>query len=578
MENVKLDVGLQGFGAMMLASAVKSIYPNAKLGLASVGENGFYVDFDFASPIKTEDLKKIEDEMRRIAKRPDVIVSEKSKLEVTRLFDKAGESYLVEAIAGRKGKIKLCTIGGTSILLDMPISDKPPLVFNLTQIAGAYWKNDAKNKMLSRLIGVAFAKKDDLDAYLAHQEEIKRRDHNRIGRELEYFTTVDIVGQGLPHFLPKGSKILQILERFVEDEEERRGYLHVKTPLLAKKDLYELSGHWQHYKDGMFIIGDEHLDSEVFALRPMTCPFNFFVYKNSIKSYRDLPYRIAETSTLFRNEHSGEMHGMQRVRQFTLSDSHIIVRPDQVDMMIDECLDLTKFFMNALGVTGRATYRLSKWDPKSPKSYFGTAKDWDKAQEQLRTALVRAGVDFVEADGEAAFYGPKIDLQLRNVHGKEDTAFTTQLDFCLAEKYDLTYIDDKGERARPVIIHRSALGCYERTLAFLLEHYAGALPLWLSPVQIAVMGITNKQDDYVEQIARELGNAGLRVERDIRAEKVGYKIREHSKKKIPYLLVVGEKEREENLVSVRTREGEDRGTMKLSEFINLAKTQIENFG
>ena len=566
MEIVKLNSELNGFGALLLSVAAKSIYPTAKLGTTAVGDFGFYVDFEASVPVKTEDLKKIEDEMMRLGKRPEVLISEKTRAEAIKLFDKVGEPYLVELATAMKGKIGIIKIGNTATIKDFEISEKSPSVVSLTQITGAYWKGDAKNKMLTRIYGVAFKNKDGLAAYREYQEEIKRRDHNKIGRELEYFTTVDIVGQGLPHFLPKGAKVLQVLQRFVEDTEERWGYHHVKTPLFAKKDLYELSGHWQHYKDGMFIMGDEHLDSEVFALRPMTCPFNFFVYKNSMKSYKDLPYRIGETSIMFRNENSGEMHGLQRIRQFTLSEGHIMVTPQQVDLIIDECLELTKFFMKALGLTEKTTYRLSKWDPKNPDKYFGAKKDWEKSQDQLREALVRAGVAFSEADGDAAFYGPKIDLQLRNVHGKEDTAFTIQLDFCLAEKYDMTYVDENGNKARPFIIHRASIGCYERTFAFLLEHYAGALPVWLSPVQAVVMGITNKQDDYVSEIHAKLGRAGIRVEKDIRAEKVGYKIREHSKKKVPYLIVVGDKEREDKTLSVRTREGQDLGVMSLDEF------------
>ena len=565
MEIIKLDEQLSNYGTLMLGAAIKSIYPTAKLGGSAVGEFGFYVDFECSTPVKTENLSKLEDEIKRLLKRAEITPSEKTKSETVKMFDKAGEPYLVELAGEIKGKISIVKIGNVALLGN--VSGDAPRVVKLTQITGAYWRGDAKNKMLTRIYGQAFNSKDELAAFNAYREEILKRDHNKIGRELEYFTTVDIVGQGLPHMLPKGAKVLQILQRFVEDEEERRGYMYVKTPLFAKKELYELSGHWQHYKDGMFIIGDERLDDEVFALRPMTCPFNFFCYKAAMRSYRDLPYRIGETSTLFRNESSGEMHGLQRVRQFTLSEGHIMVRPDQVDMMIDECLELTRFFMNALGIAERATYRLSKWDEKNPKKYFGTKSDWNKSQDQLRAALVRAGVEFTEVDGDAAFYGPKIDVQLKNVHGKEDTAFTTQLDFCLAEKYDMTYVDDKGERVRPVIIHRSALGCYERTFAFLLEHYAGALPTWLAPVQAVVMGITNKQDDYVNEIYSALRASGIRVEKDVKSEKVGYKIREHTKKKTPYLIVVGDKEREENVVSVRTREGADLGVMNLEQFI-----------
>jgi len=580
MENLisKLEL-LRNTAYLVLAAAVKNIYPTARLGLGKATADGFYYDFDFSTPIKTEDLPKIEAEMQRLIKLDlPITMVEKGKAEAGRILDGLNEGYKTEVLASipRGKKIFFYKVDGLTDVAEGPFLASTGKIkaqaIQLTGITGAYWLADAKNKMLTRVTGFAFEKKSELDEYLVQQEEIKKRDHNKIGKELEYFMTVDCVGQGLPHMMPNGYKVLQILQRFVEDEEERRGYMHVRTPILAKKELYELSGHWAHYKDGMFVLGNEVLDEEVFALRPMTCPFHFFIYKNAIRSYRDLPMRYGETAILFRNENSGEMHGLTRVRQFTLAEGHIIARPDQIQMVFDECLDLIIYFMKNIGVNDRISYRLSKWDPKNPKKYYGTAKEWEKSQDELRESLKRNKLKFTEADGEAAFYGPKIDIQARNVHGKEDTMMTLQLDFSLAERYDMTYVDENGEKARPVIIHRASMGCYERTLAMLIEHYAGALPAWLAPTQAVIMGISNKMDDYANQVYTQLRNAGVRIKLDLRPEKVGYKIREATVKKIPYMIVVGEREQQDGKISVRTREGEDLGSMTPQEFM----TRISN--
>ena len=563
---------LRNTAALILAAAIKNIYPTARLGHGKATADGFYHDFDFTTPIKTEDLSKIEAEMQRLVKLDlPIVVIEKGKAEAGRILDSAKESYKAELLAqmprGQKAQfVKLDGLTDMTDLVFLPSTGKLK-VFQLTGITGAYWMADAKNKMLTRINAIAFEKRTDMDEYLVRQEEVLKRDHNKIGRELEYFMTVDVVGQGLPHMMPNGYKVLQILQRFVEDEEERRGYMHVRTPILAKKELYELSGHWAHYKDGMFVLGNELLDEEVFALRPMTCPFHFFIYKNSIRSYRDLPMRYGETAILFRNENSGEMHGLTRVRQFTLAEGHIIARPDQVQMVFDECLDLTIMLMRKIGIEDKLSYRLSKWDPKNKKKYYGSAAEWEKSQDELRQCLVRNKLKFVEADGEAAFYGPKIDIQASNVHGKEDTIMTLQLDFSLATRYDMSYVDENGEKARPIIIHRASLGCYERTLAMLIEHYAGALPVWVAPTQAVIMGISNRQDEYATRIYNELLKAGVRIKLDLRPEKVGYKIREATVKKIPYMIVVGDREAENNQISVRTREGGDLGAMTPAEFL-----------
>jgi len=583
---LKDEIGQQALrhtAGHVLAAAVKNIYPTAKLGIGPAIDGGFFYDFDFSTPIKVEDLSKIEAEMDRILKLGGLVEKkEKSRAEASRILDAAREIYKIEMLneIPRGEKITFYKIQNFVDLCAGPhLPDMTRIkAFKLTKITGAYWKGYAKNKMLTRIYGVAFDKASDLADYITTQEEIKKRDHNRIGRDLEIFTTHELVGQGLPLIMPNGAKILQILQRFVEDEEERRGYLFCRTPFMAKSDLYKVSGHWQHYKDGMFVIGNELLDEDVLALRPMTCPFHFLIYKQGIKSYRDLPIRYGETAYLFRNESSGEMHGLTRVRQFTLSEGHLICRPDQVQQIFDEVLDLINYIMGALGIRDEIWYRFSKWDPTNRAKYINNPKAWEQSQIEIKKVLVRNKLKFVEADGEAAFYGPKIDIQTRNVYGKEDTLITIQLDLALADYYDMTYVDERGEKARPYIVHRSSIGCYERTLAMLIEKYAGAFPVWLSPVQVVVMGISNKQDNYVASVHKFLRGAGVRAELDIRNEKVGYKIREATLKKIPYMLAVGEREQAEGTVSVRTRSGADLGVMKIEEFVTKIREQTRNFG
>jgi len=573
---------LRHTAAHVMAAAVKNIYPTARLGIGPAIEGGFYYDFDFATPIKVEDLSKIEAEMDRIIKLGGAVErKEKSRAEAGRILDAAREVYKIEMLNDiPKGeKISFYKLQSFNDLCAGPhLKDLSKIkAFKLTKITGAYWRGDAKNKMLTRIYGVAFDKASDLADYITTQEEIKKRDHNKIGRDLEIFTTHELVGQGLPLLMPNGAKVIQILSRFVEDEEERRGYLFCRTPFMAKSDLYKVSGHWQHYKDGMFVIGNELLDEDILALRPMTCPFHFLVYKQGIKSYRDLPIRYGETAYLFRNESSGEMHGLTRVRQFTFSEGHIVCRPDQVNQIFDEVLDLADYIMDVLGIRNDIWYRFSKWDPKNKEKYIDNPSAWETSQNEIRKILVRNKIKFVEAEGEAAFYGPKIDIQTRNVYGKEDTLITIQLDLALAERYDMNFIDENGEKVRPYIVHRGSIGCYERTLAMLIEKHAGAFPLWLAPTQGVIMGISNKQDGYVEGVYKQLRAEGFRIQKDIRNEKVGYKIREATLKKIPYMLVAGEKEESAGTISVRTREGVDLGTMPVADFIAKIKQQCKEF-
>ena len=440
--------------------------------------------------------------------------------------------------------------------------------FKLISSSGAYWRGSEKNKMLTRVYGTAFTKKADLDAYLEHLEDIKKRDHNKLGREMELFTTVDVIGQGLPLLMPKGTKMIQTLQRWIEDEEEKRGYMRTRTPLMAKSDLYKISGHWDHYLDGMFVLGDPENDKEVMALRPMTCPFQYYVYKASQKSYRDLPCRYGETSTLFRNEDSGEMHGLTRVRQFTISEGHLIIRPDQVEEEFKGCVDLALYCLKTLGLENDVTYRLSKWDPNNREKYIGTDEYWEETQGMMRKFLQELNIPFVEAEGEAAFYGPKLDIQAKNVYGKEDTMVTIQLDCEIAEKFDMYYIDEKGDKVRPYIIHRTSMGCYERTLAWLIEKYAGLFPTWLCPEQVRVLPISDKYADYAKKVEAELKNNGVLATMDTRAEKIGYKIREARLDRVPYILVVGQKEQEEGLVSVRSRYLGDEGQKPLATFVD----------
>ena len=562
----------------VLAEAVKRLYPEAKLAIGPSIDTGFYYDFDCPS-FDREALDRIEAEMKKIIKEGASIERfTLPRAEAIQFMKDREEPYKVELIEDlpegeeisfyRQGEfVDLCA--GPHLM-----STKGIKAFKLISSSGAYWRGSEKNKMLTRVYGTAFTKKADLDEYLEHLEEIKKRDHNKLGREMELFTTVDVIGQGLPLLMPKGTKMIQTMQRWIEDEEERRGYVRTKTPLMAKSDLYKISGHWDHYKDGMFVLGDEENDKEVFALRPMTCPFQYYVYKATQHSYRDLPLRYGETSTLFRNEDSGEMHGLTRVRQFTISEGHLIMRPDQVNDEFKGCVELARYCLQTLGLEEDVTYRLSKWDPNNKEKYIGDAKYWETAQGKMRELLTELNLPFVEAEGEAAFYGPKLDIQAKNVYGKEDTMITIQLDFALAEQFDMYYIDENGDKKRPFIIHRTSMGCYERTLAWLIEKYAGKFPTWLCPEQVRVLPISEKYADYAHKIEAELKVNDILCTVDNRSEKIGYKIREARLAKVPYMLVVGQKEEEEGLVSVRSRFAGDEGQKTLDEFINAICKEI----
>ena len=555
----------------VLAQAVKRLYPDAKLAIGPAIDTGFYYDFDVA-PFDRAALDAIEQEMKKIIKEgADLVRFTLPREEAIALMKEKGEPYKVELIEElpEDAEISFYQQGDFVDLCAGPhlMSTKQIKAFKLISSSGAYWRGSEKNKMLTRVYGTAFTKTADLDAYLAHLEDIKKRDHNRLGREMELFTTVDVIGQGLPLLMPKGAKIIQTLQRWIEDLEESRGYVRTKTPLMAKSDLYRISGHWDHYKEGMFVIGDEKNDKEVLALRPMTCPFQYYVYKASQKSYKDLPIRLAETSTLFRNEDSGEMHGLTRVRQFTISEAHLIVRPDQMDEEFKGCIDLARYCLRTLGLEEDVTYRLSKWDPNNKEKYIGTEEVWEDTQNRIRKILIELGIPFTEAEGEAAFYGPKVDIQAKNVYGKEDTIITIQWDAILAEQFDMYYIDQNGNKARPYIIHRTSVGCYERTLALLIEKYAGLFPTWLCPEQVRVLPISEKYHDYAKKVKEELQKNGVLVTVDERAEKIGYKIREARLDRVPYMLIVGQKEEEEGVVSVRSRYLGDEGQKSLSTFI-----------
>lgn len=556
----------------VLAQAVKRLYPEAKCAIGPSIEDGFYYDFDMES-LDREALDQIEKEMKKVVKEGASL--ERFTLpreEAVKLMQDRGEPYKVELIRDlpEDAEISFYQQGDFIDLCAGPhlMSTKPLKAMKLISSSGAYWRGDEKNKMLTRVYGTAYTKKADLDAYLLHLEDIKKRDHNKLGRELELFTTVDVIGQGLPLLMPKGVQIIQTLQRWIEDEEEKRGYMRTKTPLMAKSDLYKLSGHWDHYKEGMFVLGDEETDKEVFALRPMTCPFQYYVYKASQKSYRDLPCRYGETSTLFRNEDSGEMHGLTRVRQFTISEGHLIVRPDQMVQEFKDCIALAQYCLQTLGVEEDVTYHLSRWDPENREKYIGEPEVWEKTEGDIRRILQELAIPFTEDIGEAAFYGPKVDINAKNVYGKEDTMITIQWDALLAEQFDMYYIDEKGNKVRPYIIHRTSMGCYERTLAWLIEKYAGAFPTWLAPEQVRVLPISEKYLDYAVKVADKLKENGIRVETDGRSEKIGYKIREARLKKVPYMIVVGQKEEEENVISVRSRFKGDEGQMQLDTFID----------
>ena len=555
----------------VLAEAVKRLYPETKLAIGPSIDTGFYYDFD-CPPFDREALDNIEKEMKKIIKEGAKLERfTLSRPEAIKLMEEKGEPYKVELINDlpEDAELSFYRQGDFVDLCAGPhlMSTKGIKAIKLISSSGAYWRGSEKNKMLTRVYGTAFTKNADLDEYLAHLEDIKKRDHNRLGREMELFTTVDVIGQGLPLLMPKGAKIIQTMQRWIEDLEESRGYVRTKTPLFAKSDLYKISGHWDHYKEGMFVMGDEDKDKEVFALRPMTCPFQYYVYKNSQKSYRDLPIRYGETSTLFRNEDSGEMHGLTRVRQFTISEGHLIVRPDQMVDEFKDCIALAKHCLQVLGVEEDVTYRLSRWDPDNKEKYIGDAEVWDQTEQSIRDILNELNIEFVEGIGEAAFYGPKVDIQAKNVYGKEDTMITIQWDALLAEQFDMTYIDQNGDKVRPYIIHRTSMGCYERTLAWLIEKYAGMFPTWLCPEQVRVLPISEKYTEYANAVLGALRNSGILATVDERAEKIGYKIREARLNRVPYMLIVGQKEEEEGKVSVRSRFKGDEGQKVLGDFI-----------
>ncbi|MBQ9065186.1 MAG: threonine--tRNA ligase [Blautia sp.] len=591
--------------AHVLAEAVKHLYPEAKLTIGPAIADGYYYDFDMPS-LDRAALDEIEKEMKKIIKKGDRLeYFTLSRPEAIKLMEEREEPYKVELINDlpEDAVLSFYKQGDFVDLCAGPhlMSTRPIKAFKLTSSSGAYWRGDEHNKMLTRIYGTAFSKKDDLEEYLAYLADIKNRDHNKLGREMDLFTTVDVIGQGLPLFMPKGTKMIQKMQRWIEDLEDYEwGYVRTRTPFMAKSTLYKISDHWYHYKDGMFVFGYENkedlnnaaeaqreihgvedlslieqdADSDVYALRPMTCPFQYYVYKARQKSYRDLPYRMGETSTIFRNEDSGEMHGLTRVRQFTISEGHLVCTPEQIDEEFKNCVKLAKYCLSTLGLEEDVTYRFSKWDPNNAEKYLGTAEEWDKVQGAMKVILDEIGLDYTEAEGEAAFYGPKLDIQAKNVYGKEDTMITVQLDMFLAERYDMYYIDRDGNKARPYIIHRTSMGCYERTLAWLIEKYAGKFPTWLCAEQVRILPLSEKYIDYAQKVFGELRKNGVDVTVDTRSEKIGYKIREARMDKIPYMLIVGAKEEEEGNVSVRSRFAGDEGTKPLQEFIDMICEEI----
>ena len=566
--------------AHIIAEAVKRLYPDAKLTIGPATDNGFYYDFE-CKPFTKDELDAIEKEMKAIIKKgPRIERREVSRNEAREIMSQRGESYKVEilneipedetiTIYTQNDFVELCT--GPHI-----INTKMIKGFKLLSASTTYWRGDKNNAVLSRIYGTAFFTKEDLEKYLEYLENIKNRDHNKIGRELEIFATVKEIGQGLPLLLPKGAHIVQTMQRWIEDEESRRGYVRTKTPLMAKSDLYKISGHWGHYKDKMFIFGDEETDSEVFALRPMTCPFQYYVYKNSQRSYRDLPMRLGETSTLFRKEESGEMHGLTRVRQFTISEGHLIVRPDQMVEEFKGCLALAKYCLETLGLQDDVTYHLSKWDPTNTEKYIGEASVWEETQQHIRDILNSLNIPFVEDIGEAAFDGPKVDINAKNVYGKEDTMITIQWDAVLAKQFDMYYIDQNNARVQPYIIHRTSIGCYERTLAWMIEKYEGAFPTWLCPEQVRILPISEKYNDYAYKVKEELVKNGILATVDDRAEKTGYKIRDVRCAKLPYALIVGKNEEETSTVSVWNRISGDKGAVEIQGFIDIIRNDIDN--
>ncbi len=566
----------------ILAQAVKRLYPNAKCAIGPAVDNGFYYDFDVEKPFSREDLDKITAEMKKIVK--SKISIERFELdpdEAVKLLEDMNEPYKVELCKEHTDKGEKISFYKQDDFTDlcagphlMDVSSVKAIA--LTNCTGAYWRGDAKNAQLCRVYGVAFPKASMLEEHLTMMEEAKKRDHNKLGRELELFTTVDYIGQGLPIMLPKGARIIQLLQRFVEDEEQKRGWLLTKTPYMAKSDLYKISGHWGHYKDGMFVLGDEEKDDEVLALRPMTCPFQYQAYLNRQRSYRDLPLRYNETSTLFRNEASGEMHGLIRVRQFTISEGHLMCTPEQLEDEFRSCLELAVFMLKTVGLYDDVSYRFSQWDPNDREKFIGTEEEWNSVQGMMGRILEHLEIPYEIGVGEAAFYGPKLDIQIKNVYGKEDTLITIQIDGFIAEKFGMEYVDKDGKKKNPYIIHRTSIGCYERTLALLIEKYAGAFPMWLAPTQVKILPIADRHLDYAYAVKAELEKNGMRVEIDDRSEKIGYKIREAQLEKVPYMFVVGDKDIENNAVSVRHRKEGDLGSMTLADFIAMAVKEIDS--
>lgn len=565
----------------VLAQAVKRLYPNAKCAIGPAIESGFYYDFDVEKPFSQDDLQKIKAEMKKIVK---------SGLEISRfelepdkavaLLEEMNEPYKVELAKEHTDKgenISFYKQGEFTDLCAGPhlMSVAAVKAVELTNCTGAYWRGDANNAQLCRVYGVAFPKASMLEEHLAMLEEAKKRDHNKIGRELGFFTTVDYIGQGLPILLPKGARVIQLLQRFVEDEEQRRGWLLTKTPFMAKSDLYKISGHWDHYQDGMFIFGDPDSDEEVYALRPMTCPFQYQAYLNKQRSYRDLPLRYNETSTLFRNEASGEMHGLIRVRQFTISEGHLMCTPEQLEDEFKKCVELATFMLKTVGLYEDVSYRFSQWDPNDREKYIGTEEEWDNVQGMMGRILDHLEIPYFIGVGEAAFYGPKLDIQIKNVYGKEDTLITIQIDPMIAEKFGMEYVDRDGVKKNPFIIHRTSIGCYERTLALLIEKYAGAFPLWLAPTQVKLLAVADRHLDYAYEIKKQLDAVGLRTEVDDRSEKIGYKIRQAQMEKVPYMIIVGDKDIEAGTISVRHRKEGDLGAMQVEDFLKLAQEEID---
>ena len=569
----------------VLAQAVKRLWPEVKLAIGPSIDNGFYYDMLAPFSFTPENLAEIEAEMRKICKEKLKLERfELPRAEAIKFMEEKEEPFKVELINDlpEDATISFYKQGEFTDLCAGPHLDSTGRIkgngIKLTACNAAYWRGDSNREVLQRIYGIAFPKKEELDAYLAQVEEAKKRDHNKLGRELEYFTTVDCIGQGLPVLLPKGARVVQVLQRWVEDVEQKRGYLLTKTPLMAKRDLYKISGHWDHYLDGMFILGDPYDETkECFALRPMTCPFQYQVYLNRQRSYRDLPMRLGETSTLFRNEDSGEMHGLIRVRQFTISEGHLVLRPDQLEEEFKGCLDLAKYCLGTVGLLDKCTFRFSQWDPANPNNkYEGTKEQWDHAQSVMERILKDLDVDYTVGIDEAAFYGPKLDIQYKNVYGKEDTLVTIQIDMLLAERFGMYYIDENGEKKLPYIIHRTSLGCYERTLAYLIEEYAGALPTWMAPEQVRFLPVTDRAADYCAEQAKKLEDMGFRVEVDYRNEKIGRKIRDAQMEKVPYMVVVGDRDMENGTVSPRHRADGDLGAMSMDEFSALLKQVVDN--